>query len=552
MKKTLLLFSIFYGLTSYAQTVTTYAGKSNNDAFNNYESSSGVALDNTYFSFPEGICFTPSGKMYISERNKVRVVHNNLLYIRAGSPASPSSSEGYKNAQGTTATMRNPHGMAADANGNVYLADRENHCIRKINKFVNLGNGQSVTTFAGAEPTTGLPGYGTSGSTNGTGTAARFNSPTGVAIDDDGYIYVTDYLNFTIRKISPSGVVTTLAGSAGADGTADGTSSVARFGGPWGVAIYDDNNIVVADQWNCNIRKINMISGATTTIAGPTTGPDSRHVDGTLADARFKVPKGIAVVNGIIYVGDQNTIRAIDVTNNSVTTFAGDKSTFALTDGNGANAAFTEISDITTDGNGNLYVSENSGAIASSVIRKITINDLAPSADFTAVKRNLVVNEKVVLNDISTGEAATSRTWTITPSNYTVHTGDLTTEDVEVSFQVVGFFKVALEITNNYGTDTKTVDAYFTVSSVGNVTRYEASNLLAVYPNPANDIVNLKLDPSLNTTRTKVSLYNMQGSLISDLSGMQQFSTKDMPNGSYYITVVSDNLNIATQLIVTH
>ncbi|MBT8327595.1 MAG: hypothetical protein KJP21_07715, partial [Bacteroidia bacterium] len=477
MKKTLLLLSIIYGMTAYAQTVTTYAGIANNDAFNNYESSSGVALDNTYFSLPEGICFDPNGKMYISERNKVRTVHNNLLYIRAGSPLSPTSSEGYKNALGTSSTFRNPSGMASDANGNIYVADRANHCIRKIDKFNNLGNGQNVTTFAGTAPTPGLPGNGTPGSANGTGTSASFNSPTGVAIDSDGYLYVTDYNNYTVRKISPSGVVTTLAGSPGVEGTTDGTGSAARFGGPWGVAIYDANHIVVTDQWNCNVRKINKISGATTTLAGPTSGPNSQHADGTLTTARFKVPKGIAVVNGVVYVGDQNTIRAINESSNTVTTFAGDKSSFALTDGNGSNAAFTEISDVTTDGNGNLFVSENSGAIASSVIRKITINDLAPTANFIAPERDLVIDEKIVLSDISTGQAATSRLWTITPTTYDIHTGDLTTETVEISFKVVGFFEVSLEITNDYGTDSKTVDAYFSVSSVGSVERYNASNL---------------------------------------------------------------------------
>ena len=554
MKKLLLLLTISFGLIQFsiAQTVSTYAGKSNNDGFANYESTSGVALDDTYFSFPEGICFDANGRMYISERNKVRAIINNKLYIRAGNLGSPTNSEGYKNAVGTSSTFRNPSGMVSDKDGNIYVADRENHCIRKIAKYNTLGTGQAVTTFAGADPTPGLPGNGTEGDANGTGSDARFKQPTGLAIDSDGYIYVADYGNFTIRKISPTGTVTTLAGSPGVEGSADGTGSAATFGGPWGIAIYDNNHIVVADQWNTNIRKVNKISGATTTLAGPSTGPNSQHVDGSLSDARFKVPKGITVVNGIIYVADQNIIRAIDESKGTVSTFAGDKSKFSITDGTGSNAAFTEISDITNDGLGTLYVTENSGAIASHVIRKVTINTLAPIADFSATKRTLVIDEKTTLSDISTGEASTSRTWAITPLDYDIHTGSLTSETLEISFQKVGFYEVSLDITNDYGTDSKTVNAYFNVSSVGNVTSYTASDLINAYPNPANGLVNINLDPSLNSIKTKISLYNAVGSIVKDLSTLSQFTTDDLPSGSYYIIVTGNNIKIASKLMIAH
>jgi hypothetical protein len=551
MKKKILIFVVFCTTFANAQTVTTYAGKVNDDAFNKYESGSGVALDNTYFSLPEGIAFDANGVMYISERNKVRVITGDKAYIRAGSLQNPTNSEGYKNANGTQATFRNPGGMVSDADGNMYVADMENHCIRKINKYVNLGNTQAVSTFAGANPTAGAPGYGTNGSTDGTGTAARFDRPIDIVRDGNGYFYVTDYNNFTIRKISPAGVVTTLAGSAGSEGTSDGTGASARFGGPWGVAMLDANNIVVTDPWNTNIRKINIFSGVTTTLAGPSS-TDQRQVDGTLSEARFHTPKGITVVNGIIYVTDRNVIRAIDVANNSVTTFAGNASNFTVTDGTGSNASFTEMSDITNDGLGNLYVTENSSLVASSVIRKVTINNLAPAANFSSDKRNLAVNEKIILRDISGGLEATSRTWSFDKSTYTIHTGSLSSKELEVSFGATGFYSVTLSITNDYGTDNKYVEAYFSVSTTGSIIKYTNNDLLNVYPNPANNEAVIDLDPSLNTVGTEINMYNVTGELVMKLDGKEQISTTNLPNGTYFITVRNNEVSIAKKLLIAH
>lgn len=552
MKKISLLLLTFVTTIAYSQTVSTYAGKVNDDAFNKYESGSGVALDNTYFSLPEGIAFDANGVLYISERNKVRIITADKAYIRAGSLQSPTNSEGYKNANGTQATFRNPGGMVSDADGNMYVIDSENHCVRKINKFVNLGNTQTVSTFAGANPTAGAPGYGTNGSANGSGASARFDKPIGITRDANGYFYVTDYNNFTIRKISPSGAVTTLAGSAGVEGTNDGTGSAARFGGPWGIAMLDENDIVVTDPWNTNIRKININSGVTTTLAGPTTGADQRQVDGTLSQARFHTPKGITVVNGIIYVTDRNVIRAIDVANNSVTTFAGNKNNFTVTDGTGENASFTELSDITNDGLGNLFATENSNLVASSVIRKITINNLAPSANFTSDKRNLAVNERIMLNDVSGGLDANSRTWAITPASYTIHSGSLSSKQLEVSFASTGFYSVTLSITNEYGNDSKYVEAYFSVSTTGSIVKYTNADLLQVYPNPSNGFVNLDLDASLNTPSTTVSMYNTMGEMVMNLTGNSVVNTSELANGTYYITVKNNEVSLAKKLIVSH
>lgn len=547
-----LLAAVCLMLSMQAQTVTTFAGKPNSDATTNYEAvTSSVDVDSTYFAYPNNITFDGNGRMWVSERNKIRMISGGYAYIRGGKPTGPTLSEGYVNNTGTQATFRVPSGMICDADGNIYVADAGNHCIRKINKFVNVSNGQIVSTFAGANAPGTVPGYGVSGSTDATGTSARFNQPQDICIDANGNFYVADYLNFTIRKITPSGVVTTIAGKAGVEGTADASSGTnVRFGGPWGIAMLDANHLVVTDSWNTNIRKVNINTGETETLAGPTSGPSPSHVDGTLSNARFKAPKGVVVVDGIIYVADQNIIRAVDLANNSVTTFAGQKTVAQLIDGTGSSAAFTEIEDLETDGSGTLYATENSGFVTSHVIRKITIDNLAAAADFVATPKNLVVNQKTWIKDISAGATVTARTWTITPSNYTIHQGDLSSDSLEASFSSTGFYKVKLEITNDYGSDTEEKDAYINVSTTGSVQSYQMNDLLSVYPNPSEGILQIDLAKNLNRTGASVHVYSADGKIVKSSEFTDHLDLNDLQNGMYYITVDCDDQHLVQRFML--
>src|SRR5438034_103247 len=161
----------------------------------------------------------------------------------------------------------------------------------------------SFTTFAGLPP----------GSADGTGSAARFNSPAGVAVDSADNTYVADTVNSTIRKITPAGVVTTFAGLAGSTGSANGTGSAARFNFPSGVIVdrAGTGNIYVGDTSNFTIRQITP-AGVVTTLAG---SPGMRGgTNGTGSAARFELPEGMAVDStGNIYVADTDpsTIRKI-------------------------------------------------------------------------------------------------------------------------------------------------------------------------------------------------------------------------------------------------
>ena len=544
--KTLLLLSALGGI-AYAQTVTTFAGKPSNDPYNKYESTSGVALTNTYFSLPSGLCFDNNGKMYISDLNKVRIVENNKLYIRAGFLGTPTNSEGYKNGTGTQASFRVPGGMISDADGNIFVCDVDNHCIRKISKFNTLGSGQFITTFAGANP---VADYGVEGSANGSGTSARFNGPTDIAIDGSGNFYVTDINNATVRKITSSGTVTTLAGSAGNVGTDDGTGGDARLGRPWGVAMYDANNLVVSDIWNTNIRMININTGVVTTVAGPSTGSNSQIKDGGLSDALFKAPKGIAVVEGIIYVADENVIRAIDIANDKVTTICGNKSSYGLADGQGSSATFTQLADLATDGNGNLYACESSLSISSNTIRKIHLDFLDPGADFVSDKTNLLLDEHAILTDVSTGIEATSRKWTVSTTNFDNHTGNLTSKTLELSFKATGAYHVTLEIENKYGKDTLYKTNFFTVSNTGRVQQVEESHLFTVYPNPSQSYVNFKAEGDLMSDQSVITLYDMMGKKVGQYKVTDQINTSVLPKGTYVVLLENNERRFAKKLVV--
>ena len=187
------------------------------------------------------------------------------------------STQGYSDGTGTVARFVGPNGLVVDAFGNIFVADTYNHKIRKITPA------GVVTTFAGS----------TQGHSDGTGTAAQFSGPTGIAIDGSNNIYVS---SGSIRKITPTGVVTTIVGSA-------------EFNFPHGLDIDIWGNLYVADYFNHRIRKVAQ-NGTVTTIAGNLQG----FLDGNFSIARFNQPSDVAVdSSGNLYVADtyNNRIRKI-------------------------------------------------------------------------------------------------------------------------------------------------------------------------------------------------------------------------------------------------
>jgi DNA-binding beta-propeller fold protein YncE len=215
-----------------------------------------------------------------------------------------------------------------------------------------------------------LAGSGTAGSANGTGAAASFNNPEGMARDPvTGNIYVADSGNHVIRKITPAGVVTTIAGSAGVTGAVDAIGSAARFNTPVGLAWGNvTKNLFISDSGNHTIRYLNPVSGAVTTLSG--SAGISGSLDGTYAAARFNAPQGLAIDPGenFLIVADRNnnTVRRIGGAN--VITLAGTAGLTGSTDATGAAARFYGVKGVALDASLNVYVSESINA----TIRKIT------------------------------------------------------------------------------------------------------------------------------------------------------------------------------------
>ena len=240
---------------------------------------------------------------------------------------------------GTAAKLNNPSGVAVDATGDVYVADTGNNRIRMINP---LG---VVMTVAGD---------GTAAFLDGTGTAAKFSGPSGVAVDAAGYVYVADTVNQRIRKIAPGGAVTTLAGDSSA-GFVDGAGTAARFNFPKGVAVDAAGNVYVADTGNNRVRKI-APGGTVTTLAGDGT---AAFVDGTGTAARFNAPSGVAVdVAGSVYVADTYNHRVRKVSPSGVVTTLAGNGTGAFLDGTGTAAELYYPNGVAVDVAGAVYVAD--------------------------------------------------------------------------------------------------------------------------------------------------------------------------------------------------
>ncbi len=298
------------------------------------------------FYSPQSIAADSSGNLYIADAQNStirRITQSGNVSLLAGSPGVFGSAD----ATGTNALFAAPQGLAVDSSGNVFVSDTGNHTIRKVS---SVG---VVTTVAGAA---GLPG-----NADGTGTNAHFFGPTGIGLDNANNIYVADTWNHTIRKITPAGVVTTVAGSAGYFGSADGPTNSARLNCPLGVAVRQDGSIYVADYGNNSIRELNFSQGLLRTVAGSSGIWGS--ADGTNNTALFFGPAGISVdTSSNLYVTDSgnNTLRKITPagTNWAVATIAGTPSVTGSSDGIGSAALFYNPSGIAVNSAGYLFVTD--------------------------------------------------------------------------------------------------------------------------------------------------------------------------------------------------
>ena len=294
------------------------------------------------FNQPSDVAVHTDGTIYIADRDNRRIRKldpNGLVYTVAG-----SGNYGGTNGSVTTASFKEPSMISLDAAGNLYVLDRGIHQVRKI-------SGGTVSVFAGT---------GTLSFHDGRADSAHFSQPSGIAIDGNGIIYLGDTYNYRVRKIA-NGYVSTVAGT-GTPGYLDGNGAQAQFFRPRGTAIDKQGNLYICDDENYRIRKITP-GGIVSTLAGNGT---AGKADGSGGNAQFFATTDIVIDSkGNLYVSDSHTIRKITAAG-EVTTIAGGEIGFA--DGQGNQAQFSYLGGLGIDGAGNIYVAD----LGNDRIRKIT------------------------------------------------------------------------------------------------------------------------------------------------------------------------------------
>lgn len=359
---------------SYAPTGLTNSGRDILDIIATDDSGNIASLSLTlYFAYTNisditnYIVLTNSYDVYttnltvISDTNTVIITNIDVItnyYLQNGfavvSHFAGTGVGGLSNGTALQSRFLNPAEMVCDDDGNIYVADNFNHVIRKID------TAGIVTTFAGR---------GTSGYQDGTNTNSAFYVPTGLALDADGNLYVSEQFNRRIRKITPEGVVTTFAGS-GSIGNIDGNGTNASFTQPMGIAMDKNGYLYVADLGAHCIRRISP-SGNVITFAG--FANSSGYINGVTNAARFTFPRSIAVdENDNVFITDGGNYMVRVISNNGmVYTYAG-TNTIGFKDGFQFNSLFGGLGGLAFDKSGILYVADT----GNNCIRRIEKNSL--------------------------------------------------------------------------------------------------------------------------------------------------------------------------------
>jgi uncharacterized protein YjdB len=435
------------------------------------------------FAYPFGLALDTAGNAYIADTltQTIRKLSTaGYVSTVAGILSTPGSTDG----SDYNALFNNPYATAVDANGNIYVADTANHKIRIITP------NNVISTLAGS---------GSAGSANGKGTAASFNLPKGVAVDANGNVLVADTNNHLIRKISPSGVVTTLAGS-GNFAYADGTGSAASFAYPNKLTLDQSGNLYVADTYSNTIRKVTS-AGVVTTIADPfTPGP----VYGT--NSSIYLPEGVAVdQTGIIYVANTPMNQILKVQQNVVELIVSDtfeiSATFKPSNATNQNASWSS-------NNSAVATISPSGVITAVAKGTATITATSADGGFSATIKVLVTNPVtgVTINkssmSVNSGKTSTL-TATVSPStasNKTVtwKTSDATVASVSQSGVVTGVGNGQATISVITADGAYTASAVVTVKTL--VTGIRIENIVSTFASVSTSDLTFDKDGNIYTT----------------------------------------------------
>jgi PKD repeat protein len=357
--------------------------------------------------------------------------------------------------------------------------------------------------------------------------------------------------NHCIRKITPAGVVTTLAGSLN-PGNWNGTGAAAAFQSPTGLGWYNATDLLIADPVNANVRKVNVLTKVVTNIAG--TG-STGNADGDTSVATFTSPMDVTTDNSKnIYVvdgtpgspGSANLIRK--VTGSCVTTFAGSAGVADTTNGTGSAARFNTPSGITFY-NGALYVAD----MGNNILRKVTVPgtpaDAPPYAYFANVIR--VGNDTNTFTLIDSSVTVTnSRAWHFYPSTVTYVSGDSTSAQPRVKFTAPGYYTISLTVRNCWGSNTLTRTNYINIHHVG-INEVHPDMSVSVYPNPSSGKFEIAL--SNTTPELIIHVMDINGKLLLEQKVTSSKETIDLggfAKGIYLMQISGKDTSINQKLVV--
>ncbi|MGH2691416.1 MAG: Ig-like domain-containing protein [Actinomycetota bacterium] len=341
---------------------------------------------------PSGVALAASGALYIadSDNHRVRRVSSGIITTYAG-----KSHFGGDGGPATDATLNRPHGLTTDSAGNVLIADTENNRVRRL-------SGGTITTIAG----TGTAGFSGDG---GQATSAQLFNPYDVAVDSAGNVYVADTFNHRVRKVDPGGTITTVAGTGSFGFSGDGGSAtLAQLFYPVGLEIDPAGNLYIADYFNNRIRRVDTSGTITTVAGGGSCGFGGYGGDGGPAtSACLDNPTDVVVdAAGDLYIADYDNDRVRKVTAGTIRTVAGNGSGFTSGDGGPAiSAGLPSPVGVAVDGAGNILIASSTGNRIRRVDLSGDISTVAGNGNFgfsgdggPAISAELAFPARVALN----------------------------------------------------------------------------------------------------------------------------------------------------------